>query len=343
MECLQDKLDDFNPNSKSREIFTHKRQSTIKHYKASNLSKHSHATSKLVRYLTLSESELQSKVEALWERLRSCDLCGWTCHVNRFAGEKGQCQAGKTVEVSSIGAHYGEERPLVGRDGSGTIFLTHCSVSCVYCQNWQISQEGSGNTKSLDQVADMMIRLQKKGCHNINWVTPTHYAPQLVKALKIAKDRGLSIPIVYNTGGYDSLDTIQALDGIIDIYMPDMKYGSNEIAHKYSNVPNYWTINKRAVKEMHRQVGDLKINEKGIAEEGLLIRHLVLPNNIAQSKTVLDFIVEEISTASFVNIMAQYRPCYRANEFPELNQGISYEKVKNIKEYARGHGLHRGF
>lgn len=299
--------------------------------------------SEMVSYLSLSKAELSSKVEELWNRLESCKLCGWNCGVNRLQGQKGKCQAGKEIEVSSSGPHYGEERPLVGRHGSGTIFLTHCSVSCVYCQNWQISQAGAGQEKSLEDVADIMIHLQEKGCHNINWVTPSHYVPQLVKALTIAREKGLKIPIVYNTGGYDSVETIKALEGIVDIYMPDMKYGSNVMAKKYSQVPNYWDINKQAVKEMHRQVGDLQITERGIAKQGLLVRHLVLPQNITKSNEVLKYIAKNLSKDTYVNIMAQYRPCYKANEYPELNQSMNFDDVRKVKQQAQQLGLHRGF
>ncbi|NIQ05887.1 MAG: radical SAM protein [Candidatus Korarchaeota archaeon] len=297
----------------------------------------------MVKFQTLSEEDFTSKVDGLWEILRSCSLCGWNCGFDRIEGQKGKCQAGLKLKISSTGPHYGEEPPLVGHGGSGTIFLTHCSVNCVYCQNWTISQAGRGHTKGFNEVADIMLRLQKQGCHNINWVTPTHFAPQLVKALKMAKDQGLSIPIVYNTGGYDSVATVEKLDGIVDIYMPDMKYGSNEMAQKYSKVPNYWDINKEIVNVMHQQVGDLQVNDEGIAERGLLIRHLVLPHDLAKSQEVIRFIAEELSKNTYVNIMGQYRPCYNANEYAELNRMVRYEEVERVKRYARNLGLHRGF
>lgn len=294
-------------------------------------------------YRSLSENEFTAKVNGLWEYLRTCTLCGWNCGVNRLEGKTGKCQAGKKVEVSSSGPHFGEEPPLVGSKGSGTIFLTHCSVSCVYCQNWPISQKGRGNEKNIEELAEIMLHLQKRGCHNINCVTPTHYVPQLVKALKIAKEDGLTVPIVYNTGGLDSVAMLKMLDGIVDIYMPDMKYGSNEMGKKYSQVPEYWSINKKAVKEMHDQVGELQINAQGIAERGLLIRHLVLPNNIAESEKVIAFIARELSKDSYVNIMKQYRPCYKAEEYPKLNRSVTYAEVGKIKKQARELGLHRGF
>ncbi len=247
------------------------------------------------------------------------------------------------MKVSSSFAHYGEERPLVGRGGSGTIFLSNCTSKCVYCQNWTISQGEEGKEVSEEEVALSMLFLQRIGCHNINWVSPTHYVPQLVKSLLIAREGGLEIPIVYNTGGYDCEDTIRLLDGIVDIYMPDIKYGSNENGSKYSKVQNYWDVVRKAVKAMHRQVGDLKINERGIAERGLLIRHLVLPNDIAESEKVLEFIAKEISTNSYVNIMDQYRPCHNASKYEELSRPITRREYLKVIEKAVHLGLSRGF
>lgn len=295
------------------------------------------------KYLSLTEGEFDNKLEQLYNKLESCDLCGQDCKVNRAKGQKGKCKSGLKMKISSFTPHFGEEPCLVGKKGSGTIFLFYCSLTCVYCQNWRISQKGRGQEKSPEEVADMMVNLQHRGCHNINWVTPTHYAPQLVKALKIAKDKGLEIPIVYNTGGYDLRKTIRLLDGVVDIYMPDMKYGSNETARKYSQAPDYWTINKKAVREMHQQVGDLEINKNGIAKRGLLVRHLVLPNEISDSKKILKFLAEEISKDTYVNIMRQYRPCYRASEYPELNRRIKGGEYNKVVERAKKLGLHRGF
>lgn len=289
----------------------------------------------MTSYISLSEVELESKIEKLWRKLESCDLCGWKCGVNRLEGERGKCDSGSEIKINSAFPHYGEESVLVGRNGSGTIFLSNCSCSCQYCQNWQISQGGEGSKRTLEETTEIMLRLQERGCHNINWVTPTHFVPQLVKALYKAREEGLEVPVVYNTGGYDNPETIRALEGIIDIYMPDMKYSSNEMGLKYSKIPNYWTINKKAVKEMHRQVGDLRINEKGIAERGLLIRHLVLPNKIAGSEKVLEFISKEIGKDTFVNILGQYRPCWKADQHPELNRRITREELRNVVSYAR--------
>lgn len=294
-------------------------------------------------YLQLSEKVWEERVEKLFQMLESCEVCSRKCGVNRLEGEKGVCKSGKELKMSSAMPHFGEERYLVGRNGSGTIFLSNCSLCCVFCQNFEISQLDAGEEKTCEEAADLMLALQERGCHNINWVTPSHFVPQLVKALKMAVDKGLKVPIVYNTGGYDNVETLKLLDGIVDIYMPDMKYGSNENGLKYSKVSHYWDVNKEVVREMYRQVGDLKINEKGIAERGLLIRHLVLPNGLAGSETVLKFIAEEISENSYVNIMRQYRPCWKAKDFPEINRRITGEEYDEVLEMARKLGLHRGF
>jgi putative pyruvate formate lyase activating enzyme len=293
-------------------------------------------------YLSLSYEEFKKRIEKLWDKLTSCDLCGNRCMVNRFE-QTGLCNSGVKMKVSSAFPHYGEERPLVGKGGSGTIFLSNCTCKCVFCQNWTISQGGEGKEASEEEIATTMLFLQKIGCHNINWVTPTHFVPQLVKSLFIARESGLTLPIVYNTGGYDSLDTIKLLNGIIDIYMPDIKYGNNENGLKYSNVKNYWDIVRKSVKEMHSQVGDLKINNYGIAENGLLIRHLVLPNYIADSEKVLLFIANELSIDSYLNIMDQYRPCYKAGEYNDISRRITRREYLKVLEKAEKLGLHRGF
>lgn len=293
-------------------------------------------------YFSLIKKEFELRVEELWEILSSCDLCGWQCKVNRLE-QKGTCKSGIIAKVSSAFPHYGEERPLVGRNGSGTIFLSNCTCKCVYCQNWTISQKGEGKEVNEEDIALMMLHLQGIGCHNINWVTPTHFVPQLVKSLLIAKENGLKIPVVYNTGGYDSLKTLKLLKGIVNIYMPDIKYGSNENGLKYSKIPDYWDVARKAVKEMHSQVGDLKINDAGIAERGLLIRHLVLPNNIAESERVIEFIAKEISVNSYVNIMDQYRPCFNASKYEGLRRRITRKEYQEAVDTAKQMGLHRGF
>lgn len=293
-------------------------------------------------YLDLSETELEERVKSLRDKLRDCDLCPLNCGVDRLASETGSCNSGEKLKVSSVAPHFGEERPLVGKNGSGTIFLSNCNMSCVYCQNYEISQQGGGRNLTAAQFADRMLELQERGCHNINWVSPSHFVPQLVEAVKIARDRGLNLPIVYNTGGYDSPKTLKLLDGIVDIYMPDMKYSGDKQGQRYSKVPGYWKVNKKAVKEMHRQVGDLKLDDSGLARRGLLIRHLVLPEGSASTEGVLRFIAEEISRDSYVNIMDQYRPCWKASEYEELNRSLNWQEHRDAVDFARSMGLHRG-
>ncbi len=273
-----------------------------------------------------------------YKLLNPCQLCPRECKVNRLKGETGNCKAGLRPKVSSYHQHFGEEFCLVGRFGSGTIFFTHCNLHCIYCQNYDISQLGLGREISIEVLAQMMLDLQELCCHNINLVTPTPWVPQIIEALAKAQENGLHLPIVYNCGGYESIKTLKLLEGIVDIYMPDIKYGNNENGEKYSKVPDYWDAVKQALKEMHRQVGDLII-EDGIATKGLIIRHLVLPNNLAASKSVFEFIAREISKNSFINVMDQYYPSYRANEYPELNRRISPEEYRNTLRILEQFGL----
>jgi len=245
--------------------------------------------------------------------------------------------------ISSAFPHFGEEPPLVGNRGSGTIFLTHCNLQCVFCQNYDISHQGHGEAISSEQLAEYMYYLQKRGCHNINFVTPTHYIPQLTAALPYVIDLGLHIPLVYNCGGYESLEVIHLLDGIIDIYMPDVKFAEGKVAEKYSQAPDYPEVIKRVLKEMYRQVGNLQINTEGIAEKGLLIRHLVMPNGLAGTQRLMHFIATEISPHSYVNVMSQYRPEYRASDYPELNRVITRKEYSDAIESAKNEGLCRGF
>jgi putative pyruvate formate lyase activating enzyme len=291
-------------------------------------------------YLQLSEREFKNRIEKLYIILNACTLCGHECKVNRHF-EKGLCNSGLDLRISSVFPHFGEERPLVGTHGSGTIFLSNCNCKCVFCQNFSISHLGEGDMISEEEIASKMIYLQDIGCHNINWVSPTHFAPQLVKALFIAREKGLKAPVVYNTGGYDSLGLIKMLAGIIDIYMPDIKYGNNKNALKYSGVKKYWDFVKVSVKEMHSQVGDLIIDDYGIAKRGLIIRHLVLPNNIAASEEVLKFIADEISENSYVNIMKQYTPYFKASNYKEFMRGITMEEYLRVLNKAKELGLTR--
>ncbi|MGQ9546394.1 MAG: radical SAM protein [Dehalococcoidia bacterium] len=296
----------------------------------------------MAAYLELYRSgRLRERVEGALSLLESCSVCPRRCAVNRLAGETGKCRTPREALVSSYGPHFGEEAPLVGKHGSGTIFFTNCNLRCVFCQNYSISQLGEGYQVSKEELAYMMLSLQARGCHNINLVSPTHVVPQILEALEIAAQSGLYLPLVYNSGGYDSVDTLRVLDGIVDIYMPDMKYDDERIARELSGVEDYPEINRAAVKEMHRQVGDLKINEEGVAQRGLLVRHLVLPDGLAGTKEIMLFLSKEISRDTYVNVMAQYRPCYRAWEIPGLGRPISSAEFYEALSLARQVGLGR--
>ena len=274
--------------------------------------------------------------------MADCDLCARYCHVDRYAGIKGAvCRTGLRAWVNSYGPHHGEEIPLRGVYGSGTIFFSWCSLRCVFCQNWEISQKGLGHEVEPEDIAEMMITLQAQGCHNINFVTPSHVVAQIIRAVDIAARKGLRIPLVYNTGGYDSAEALALLDGIVDIYMPDMKYGDSAQAHTYSHVRDYVETNFAAVREMHRQVGDLQLDEQGIAQRGLLVRHLVLPGNIAGTEAVLTFLANEISTNTYINLMDQYHPCYRAMDNPPLDRDLTENEYKEALELADRLGLKR--
>jgi putative pyruvate formate lyase activating enzyme len=295
-------------------------------------------------YVTLHKAgKLGPRIEALNKILRECRLCPRECKVNRLKGERGYCGAGSTLVVSSAFAHFGEEPPLVGRHGSGTIFLTHCNLKCAFCQNYDISHGGNGEEISSSDLAKIMVSLQGRGCHNINFVTPTHFVPQLVAALPEAIEMGLLVPLVYNCGGYESLHVIQLLDGIIDIYMPDAKFSKEDSAARYCNAPDYPLILWEVLGEMYRQVGDLIVDDQGLAVRGLLIRHLVMPNDVAGSAAVMAFIAQKLSVHSYVNVMDQYRPVYRAREYPEIGRRISHDEYRDAIQTARGHHLYRGF
>jgi len=289
---------------------------------------------------------MNNKIKKAYKLMEKCSICPRKCGVNRLKGKMGFCKAGLKPMVSSFHAHFGEEPPISGHKGSGTIFFTHCSLRCVFCQNHPISQAGAGKEVSTEKLAGMMLKLQVECCHNINFVTPTHYMPEILEAVFIAKEKGLNVPLVYNCGGYESMEALEILDGIIDIYMPDMKYSDNSAAKKYSNAPDYSDINKKAVKEMYRQAGDLKI-EKGIAMKGLLIRHLILPENLAASREIFEFIARELSPNIYVNIMAQYYPCYVGNglkPFPtEIDRRITAKEYMEAIRLAKGAGLKNGF
>jgi len=287
--------------------------------------------------------EIHQRAETLHQLLVECRICPNECKAKRTEGETGECHSTDEVIISSVGPHFGEEPPLVGTNGSGTIFFTNCNLSCEFCQNYDISHLGRGEKVSITELANAMLQLQQRGCHNINLVTPTHFTPQIVDALTLAIEKGLELPIVYNCGGYESFETLKLLEDIIDIYMPDIKYSIDENALKYSGVQNYWETVKAAVREMHRQVGDLKISKRGIAMRGLLVRHLVLPNDLAGSKTVIDFIADEISTDTYLNIMNQYRPTYHAYKHSKLDRQITVSEYIVVVDYAHTKRLKRDF
>jgi len=293
-------------------------------------------------YLSLLENgELQARVSRAYQMLESCELCPWTCRANRLAGKTGICHTTDRARVASYGPHLGEEDPLRGWRGSGTIFFARCNLRCQFCQNADISQADAGNEVEPEELALMMLELQEQGCHNINFVSPSHVVPQILASVLIAASAGLRIPLVYNTGGYDSLAALELLDGVIDIYMPDMKYASAQIARTYSKIRRYPEVNKAAVREMHRQVGDLQIDQDGLATRGLLIRHLVLPYGLAGTQEILRFLAEEISKDTYLNLMDQYRPAFNAGQFAKLKRPVKREEYQDAVQMASEAGLNR--
>ena len=289
----------------------------------------------------LSQGKLEARVQQAFHHLEKCDVCPVECGVNRLKGELGVCKTGEFAQVSSYFAHPGEEGPISGWRGSGTIFFSRCNLRCVFCQNADISQIGFGQEVNPEELAEIMLNLQRMGCHNINFVSPSHIVPQILAGVHLAAQKGLHLSLVYNTGGYDSLAMLSLLDGVVDIYMPDMKYGDANTAWKYSRIKNYPEVNQKAVLEMQQQVGDLQIDENGIAFQGLLVRHLVLPNDLAGSESVLRFLAEQVSKDVYLNIMAQYRPAHRALNFPELNRRISPKEYQGVVALAKRLGLNR--
>jgi putative pyruvate formate lyase activating enzyme len=292
-------------------------------------------------YLQLPPGELEKRAEQALELLKACVLCPRRCRVNRWEGANGVCRTGRYARVSSYGPHMGEEDVLRGWRGSGTIFFSRCNLRCQFCQNYEISQQEAGDEVDAGELAEIMLRLQAYGCHNINLVSPTHVVAQILEAVAIAARRGLRLPLVYNTGGYDSLLALRLLDDVIDIYMPDMKYADERIAFTYSLVRNYPRVNQAAVKEMHRQVGDLQIGEDGLARRGLLVRHLVLPNHLAGTRKIVRFLARHISPNTYLNIMAQYHPDYRAERYPLINRRITAEEYEAAIRAAKEAGLYR--
>lgn len=292
-------------------------------------------------YVELHErGELERRAALLKEMLEPCSLCPRECGALRRSGRRGECGAGENIEISSFGPHFGEEAPLVGSGGSGTVFFAFCSLRCVFCQNHEISRGRHKYTVTAAELAGIMLELQRRGCANINLVTPTHYTPQIVEALLIAAEGGLRLPLVYNCGGYERVEILRLLRGIVDIYMPDIKYAEEQIARKYSEVRDYPQKVRQAVKEMHDQVGDLQLDEKGVALKGLLIRHLVLPEGLAGTAGLMEFVARELSPRSWINIMDQYHPACLAHRHPEINRRITRREYLEALAAAGKAGPH---
>jgi len=290
---------------------------------------------------TFEKGQLQEKIKTAHKLLSPCNLCPRKCRVDRLSGETGVCKTAKQAWVSSYNPHFGEEAPLVGKHGSGTIFFTHCNLMCLFCQNFDISHEGCGQKVSNEELAAIMLALQQQGCHNINFVTPSHVIPQILAALEIAVQQGLCVPLVYNSGGYDLPSTLRLLEGVFDIYMPDFKFWDPDVAESACQAADYAEVACMALKEMHRQVGDLITDDAGVARQGLLIRHLVLPGGLAGTRKIMRFIAREISTRSYVNIMSQYRPCGRASEISGLNAFLSPTDYRTALQEAKEEGITR--
>jgi putative pyruvate formate lyase activating enzyme len=294
--------------------------------------------------VSVSQAELQNRIEAAYALLESCRVCPRECGVNRLNNDKlGFCRSGLNPVVSSASPHRGEEPPLSGTRGSGTIFFANCNLRCLYCQNYPISQMGTGTERTPGELACQMTWLQEQACHNLNLVTPTHFMPQFLKALSIARERGFNLPIVYNTSGYESIEALRLLDGIVDIYMPDMRYSDPEVALRYSIAPDYPEVNRAAVKEMYRQVGNLVLDKEGIAKRGLIVRHLVLPNGLSGTEEIMRFLAEEISKDVSISLMSQYFPAYRALDVKELSRRITADEYEQAWKSMQKHGLENGW
>lgn len=285
--------------------------------------------------------KLDEAIAKAYQRMAACDLCPRKCGVNRLRGEKGHCRTGLQASVASSGPHFGEEAPLVGRGGSGTIFFSSCNLHCNFCQNWEISHRDEGSPQPAHKLAATMLRLQSLGCANINLVTPSHVTAQILAALKLAWKRGLRLPLVYNTSGYDSPETLEILDGIIDIYMPDIKWTKRRTGEELASAPDYGEVVRAAVKEMHRQVGDLVTGPLGMASKGLLVRHLVMPGDSSDTEEIMEFLAKEISRETYVNIMSQYRPVGEARSHPTLNRAPTSREMAEAFRAAEEAGLSR--
>jgi len=290
---------------------------------------------------TLTSGQLSEKARIAREKMHSCTICPRRCAVDRLSGETGICKTSGSAMVASFNAHFGEEAPLVGQYGSGTIFFAHCNLMCCFCQNFDISHEDQGHPVNDEALAAIMIAIQDEGCHNINLVTPSHVVPQFLSALEIAAHAGLRLPIIYNSGGYDRVETLRLLAGVVDIYMPDFKFWDTPIAAAACNAPDYPAVAKKAITEMHRQVGDLTIDADGIARRGLLVRHLVFPENLAGTRSIMRFLHDSVSAQTYVNIMAQYRPCGNAHQVPGLERPITGAEFHAALQAAKKEGISR--
>ena len=284
--------------------------------------------------------ELKKRGQELWNIMESCELCPRECGADRLDGDEGFCQASSQLEISSFHPHHGEERPLVGKGGSGTVFFSNCGLRCVFCINWQTSQGGEGSPRTIEDLANMMLKLQERGCHNINVVTPTHYSSHIVLALDLAAKKGLRLPLVYNTCGWERMEILKKLDGIVDIYLPDFKYADGKMAAKYSSdAESYPEVTKAALLEMHRQVGVAKPASDGLMYRGLMIRHLVMPNDVGGTQEVIGWIADNLPKDTYLNIMSQYRPMYKAFDYPEISRRITREEYNEAVQSARNAGL----
>lgn len=295
-------------------------------------------------YMKLFHSgELYRRSRQVLRSLANCKVCPRDCEVNRLNDEQSVCKTGRKARVGSYAPHHGEEDCLRGTNGSGTIFFSLCNLKCVFCQNWDISQDGEGIEVSLEDLAAMMLDLQNRGCHNINFVTPEHVVPQILEALPLAVQMGLRLPLVYNTGAYDSMESLQMMEGIVDIYMPDFKYWSNERSQKYLKAKDYPEVARAVIKEMHRQVGDLAFDENGLAKRGVLLRHLVMPDGLEDAEKIMEFLAKEISTDTYINIMGQYFPAGKVSEkkYQEINRRPHSQELETAEKIARQYGLKR--
>jgi putative pyruvate formate lyase activating enzyme len=287
--------------------------------------------------------DFKKNIEKLYSKMDRCSICPRKCGADRNNGQKGLCKTADKIFVASSSVHTGEEPPISANSGSGAIFFSNCTLNCVFCQNYPISQFGNGLKVSLEDLVDMMLNLQNRGVQNINFVTPTHYSPHIVQSAYMARKKGLRVPILYNCSGYEDIETLKLLEGTVDIYLPDMKYSDDEIAFKYSGIKNYVEVNRAALKEMKKQVGDLTVDYENTAQKGVIVRHLVLPGNIENTKKVLEFIAEELSKNTFVSLMGQYHTAHKSDDFKELARSLTKEEYEEAVSYLELLNLENGW